>query len=80
MLATIDDPGKIVQIISIMPTMNGMACVMDTKILQKEGIVQTLVIKNRHDGMKHTTTRYFVIAMKHLINRYNGVCDRVSIA
>lgn len=63
-LATSDDPGKSVRIISRMPTMNGMACVVDTKTLQREGnlliMVQTLVIKNERTGKEHTTTRYFV--------------------
>ncbi|KAL7534510.1 hypothetical protein ACHAXR_007265 [Thalassiosira sp. AJA248-18] len=63
-LATSNCPGKSVKIVSRMPTMNGMACVVDTKTLQREGpvliLVQTLVIKNERSGKEHTTVRYFV--------------------
>lgn len=63
-LATSDCPGKNVRILSRMPTMNGIATVVDTKTLQREGnmlvLVQTLVIKNERTGKEHTTVRYFV--------------------
>ena len=63
-LATSDDPGRSVRIVSRMPTMNGMAKVVDTKTLQREGnilvLVQTLVIVNERSGKEHTTVRYFV--------------------
>lgn len=63
-LATSDNPGQSVKIISRMPTMNGMACVVDTKSLQREGelliLIQTLVIRNERSGKEHTTLRYFV--------------------
>ncbi|KAL3797078.1 hypothetical protein ACHAW5_007579 [Stephanodiscus triporus] len=63
-LATSDNPGKSVRIVSRMPTMNGMATVVDTKTLQREGnilvLVQTLVISNERLGREHTTIRYFV--------------------
>jgi hypothetical protein len=63
-IATTENPGQQVKIVSRMPTMNGMANVVDTKTLQREGnllvLVQTLTIKNELSGMEHTTTRYFV--------------------
>ena len=63
-IATSDNPGQQVKIVSRMPTMNGMANVVDTKTLQREGnillLVQTLTIKNELSGKEHTTTRYFV--------------------
>ena len=63
-MATSDNPGQSVKIVSRMPTMNGMACVVDTKTLHREGnlliLVQTLVIRNERSGKEHTTVRYFV--------------------
>lgn len=63
-LATTDNPGKSVKIVSRMPTMNGIASVVDTKTLQREGelliMVQTLVLKNERSGKEHTTVRYFI--------------------
>ena len=63
-LATSDNPGQSVRIISRMPTMNGVATVVDTKTLQREDnilvLVQTLVLKNERSGKEHTTVRYFV--------------------
>mmetsp|Transcript_10713 Transcript_10713/g.17691 ORF Transcript_10713/g.17691 Transcript_10713/m.17691 type:complete len:189 (-) Transcript_10713:1938-2504(-) len=63
-IATSESPGQQVKIVSRMPTMNGMANVVDTKMLQREGnllvLVQTLTIKNELSGKEHTTTRYFV--------------------
>ncbi|KAL9188617.1 hypothetical protein ACHAXT_006995 [Thalassiosira profunda] len=63
-LATSDDPGKSIRILSRMPTMNGVATVVDTKTLKREGnilvLVQTLVIKNEQTGAENTTVRYFV--------------------
>ena len=63
-LATSDNPGQNVRIISRMPTMNGVATVVDTKQLQREGnlliLVQTLVVRNERSGKEHTTVRYFV--------------------
>mmetsp|Transcript_14375 Transcript_14375/g.30755 ORF Transcript_14375/g.30755 Transcript_14375/m.30755 type:complete len:186 (-) Transcript_14375:59-616(-) len=63
-LATSDSPGKSVKIVSRMPTMNGIATVVDTKTLQREGnilvLVQTLVIRNERNGKEHTTVRYFI--------------------
>lgn len=62
-LATSDDPGRSVRIVSTMPTMNGVATVVDTKTLHREEnlliLVQTLVIRNERTGNEHTTTRYF---------------------
>ncbi len=63
-LATSDNPGQSVKIVSRMPTMNGVATVVDTKTLQREGslllLVQTLVVKNERTGKEHTTVRYFI--------------------
>ncbi|KAL7551939.1 hypothetical protein ACHAWF_015143 [Thalassiosira exigua] len=63
-LATSDRPGKSVKIVSRMPTMNGVATVVDGKSLVREGnllvLVQTLVIRNEQTGREHTTVRYFV--------------------
>ena len=63
-LATSDNPGQSTRIISRMPTMNGVATVVDTKTLQREDnilvLVQTLVLKNERSGKEHTTVRYFV--------------------
>lgn len=63
-IATSENPGQQVKIVSRMPTMNGVANVVDTKTLQREGnllvLVQTLTIKNELSGKDHTTTRYFV--------------------
>lgn len=63
-IATSEHPGQQVKIISRMPTMNGVANVVDTKTLQREGnllvLVQMLTIKNELSGQEHTTTRYFV--------------------
>lgn len=63
-LATSDCPGRDVKIWSKMPTMNGIAIVVDSKTLQREGnilvLVQTLVVRNERLGKEHTTVRYFV--------------------
>jgi hypothetical protein len=63
-LATSDCPGQNVQIVSRMPTMNGMAQVTDTKTLMREQnllvLVQKLTIKNELNGNENTTVRYFV--------------------
>lgn len=62
-LATSDCPGRSVKIVSQMPTMNGVATVVDSKTLQREGntlvLVQTLVVRNERLGKEHTTVRYF---------------------
>lgn len=53
-LATSDNPGRSVKIVSRMPTMNGLVTVVDTKILQRESnilvLIQTLVILNESSG------------------------------
>jgi hypothetical protein len=63
-LATSDCPGQSVRIVSRMPTMNGMAHVIDEKTLVREQnllvLVQTLTIKNELNGNENTTVRYFV--------------------
>eukprot|EP00569_Conticribra_weissflogii_P015591 CAMPEP_0171399882 /NCGR_PEP_ID=MMETSP0880-20121228/6910_1 /TAXON_ID=67004 /ORGANISM="Thalassiosira weissflogii, Strain CCMP1336" /LENGTH=189 /DNA_ID=CAMNT_0011914117 /DNA_START=218 /DNA_END=787 /DNA_ORIENTATION=- len=63
-LATSECPGQEVRIESRMPTMNGVANVVDVKSLVREGdlliLVQTLTITNELTGKQHTTTRYFV--------------------
>lgn len=63
-LATSDSPGQSVRIVSRMPTMNGMAHVIDEKTLVREQnllvLVQTLTIKNELNGNENTTVRYFV--------------------
>lgn len=63
-LATSDCPGESVNIVSRMPTMNGMATVYDNKTLMREGntllLVQTLAIRNEQTGRENTTVRYFV--------------------
>ena len=63
-LATSDCPGQSVRIVSRMPTMNGVASVVDTKTLTREGsllvMVQILTITNEMTGKEHTTVRYFV--------------------
>ena len=47
-----------------MPTMNGMATVVDDKKLVRENnmlvLIQNLTIKNERTGKEHTTTRFFV--------------------
>lgn len=64
-LATSDDPTQSIKIVSRLPTMNGMANVVDTKTLQRDEagtliLVQTLVITNERSGATNTTTRYFL--------------------
>jgi hypothetical protein len=63
-IATSDNPGQTVKIISRMPTINGMARVIDEKTLTREQnllvLVQKLTIKNELNGNEHTTTRYFI--------------------
>lgn len=63
-MATSDCPGESVNIVSRMPTMNGIATVFDNKVLRREGstlvLVQTLVIRNEQTGQENTTVRYFV--------------------
>ena len=63
-VATSDCPGESVNIVSRMPTINGMAMVTDNKILRREGntlvMVQTLVIRNEQSGQENTTVRFFV--------------------
>lgn len=66
-LATSDNPGKDVRIISQMPTMNGLATVIDTKVLQREEsgtllLVQTLVIKNERSGKEHVSIFYLYLS------------------
>jgi hypothetical protein len=63
-LATTDDPGKHIKIVSSLLTVNGMAHVTDIKRLVQEKddtvsvLVQELTITNE-DGISNTTTRYF---------------------
>lgn len=63
-LATSDNIGRSVRIVSRMPTMNGLVTVVDTKTLQRESniliLIQTLVILNESSGKEHTTVRYFI--------------------
>ena len=63
-LARSDCPGQSVNIVSQMPTMNGLATVIDNKTLKREGetlvLVQTLVIRNEETGKENTTVRYFI--------------------
>lgn len=64
-LATSENPTQSIKIVSRLPTMNGMASVVDTKTLQRDGsgtliLVQTLVITNERSGATNTTTRYFL--------------------
>jgi len=63
-LATTDNPGQSVKIVSRMPTMNGVAKVVDEKVLVREHnllvMVQTLTIKNESNGRENKTVRYFV--------------------
>ena len=63
-LATSDNPGQHVKITSRMPTMNGMANVIDEKTLKREEnllvLVQKLTIKNELNGNECTTERYFI--------------------
>ena len=64
LLAGLFFPGRDVKIVSQMPTMNGVATVVDSKTLQREGnilvLVQTLVVRNEMLGKEHTTVRYFM--------------------
>jgi hypothetical protein len=63
-MATSDHPGQDVTIVSRMPTMNGIAHVIDEKTLVREHnllvLVQKLTIKNELNGNSNTTIRYFV--------------------
>ena len=63
-IATSDKPGQNVKIVSRMPTINGMAHVIDEKTLVREQnllvLVQKLTIKNELNGNQNTTTRYFI--------------------
>ena len=63
-LATTDNPGKAVKIVSTMPTMNGIATVVDTKTLTREEsgilvLVQTLVVRNEKTGKEHVSVIYY---------------------
>ena len=63
-LATTDNPGKAVKIVSRMPTMNGIATVVDTKNLVRDEsgilvLVQTLVIRNEKTGQEHVSIPYY---------------------
>lgn len=65
--ATSDHPGHL-QIISSLPTVNGLAKVTDIKRLEtnvdgdpsKVMVVQTLTVVNDQTGKTHTTTRHFI--------------------
>jgi len=62
-LATTEDPGKHLKIVSSLLTVNGMAHVTDTKrLVQEENgsiLVQDLTIRNPDSNKTHTTTRCF---------------------
>lgn len=62
--ATSDKPGQHVKIVSRMPTINGMAHVIDEKTLMREQnllvLVQKLTIKNELNGNQNATIRYFI--------------------
>jgi len=54
-----------VQVVSIMPTMNGVAQVTDIKTLVQEpsgssSMVQKLIITNQQTSNSHTTIRYYI--------------------
>ena len=61
--ATSDNPQHVI-IVSRMPTINGMAHVIDEKTLVREQnllvLVQKLTIKNELNGNENTTIRYFI--------------------
>jgi len=63
-LATTEDPGNHLKIVSSLLTVNGMAHVTDIKqLVQEEGkgsvLIQKLTITNPESTKTHTTTRYF---------------------
>lgn len=62
-LATTEDSGKHLKIVSSLLTVNGMAHVTDIKRLVQESkgsvLVQELIITNPESNKTHTTTRYF---------------------
>ena len=62
-LATTEDPGKHLKIVSSLLTVNGMAHVVDIKKLVQEEkgsvLIQELTITNPATEKSHTTTRYF---------------------
>jgi hypothetical protein len=62
-LATTEDPGKHLKIVSSLLTVNGMAHVTDIKRLEQETkgsvLIQELTINNPASNKTHTTTRYF---------------------
>lgn len=62
-LATSEDPGKHLKIVSSLLTMNGMAHVTDIKRLVQEGensvLIQELTILNEKTQKSNTTVRYF---------------------
>jgi len=62
-LATTEDPGKHLKIVSSLLTVNGMAHVTDIKRLIQETkgpvLLQELIITNPESNKTHTTTRYF---------------------
>lgn len=80
--ASSDHAGHL-QIKSSLPTVNGVAQVTDTKILQKNVdedpqkcmMVQTLSIVNEHTGKSHTVTRHFLPYLEtppHLVDEAAG--------
>lgn len=62
-LATTEDPGKHLKIVSSLLTVNGMAHVVDIKRLVQEEkgsvLIQELTITNPESQKSHKTTRYF---------------------
>lgn len=62
-LATTEDPGKHLKIVSSLLTVNGMAHVTDIKRLVQEDkgsiLIQELTISNPESNKSHTATRYF---------------------